>query len=171
MKTVVICAMACAILCLFGSSATAGMADCVNDVMTKPFPAEPAEPPIRNLLRCANSMMNVTAPYWVEFARYGKSECSDALREAQSLASQCADDRIVAAVESAKGKDDLRAAVKDYYIKQKALVTAWGPSSGQTVIGYKRDLSHAEAEADAAWDKVRLEGKLAGIPLDPKNGK
>lgn len=154
------------IACGVSDFSHAGMTDCVNDKTTSPIALE-GEHPIRRLMACANTLMGVTAPYWVEFSRYGKAECSSALREAQQSARQCADDRVVAAVESAKGKDDLKAAVKDYYIKQKAYVDSWGPNPGQTVIGYKSDLAHAQAAADSAWDKVMLEGKLVGVPLGP----
>lgn len=151
------------LICTMAHQARAGVCD---DPKAKPGSAEGVHP-IKALRYCVSPMVTMSAGYWASLGRMGDSECAAAPQNAYTEANQCLEERIVSAVDSAKGKDDLRAAVKDFYIKQKALVSAW-LIGGQSTASYKAILRDADSAMDSAWDKVQLEAKLAGVSLEQK---
>jgi len=150
---------------MYASVCNAGVC---NDPKAMPGSAEGAHP-IKALQYCINPMVTASAGYWASLGRMGDAECAQAPQLAYTEANQCLEERIVGAVNSANGKDDLRAAVKDFYIKQKALVNAW-LIGGQSVAAYKAGLDDADSAMVSAWDKVKLEAKLAGVSLDVQKG-
>jgi hypothetical protein len=66
---------------------------------------------------------------------------------------QCIDDNLKPAIAAAGDHTDLKDAIKTYYIKARAYVGSWDSPSEDT----------SESEESQAWDRVRMERKIAGI--------
>jgi hypothetical protein len=82
-------------------------------------------------------------------------------RYPSSKASQCFEDRLPAALASAGDAPDLRAAVKEFYVKGTAVAAGLQPAPGETQRAYDQRIAGPEHELDEARARLRMEAKLA----------
>lgn len=76
----------------------------------------------------------------------------------------CLDSKIGAAVEVAKGHDDARNAVKDYFIVRKSYVDGLYPHPGETHGSYSARIASAHDVQDQKFERAKLEWELAKLP-------
>lgn len=143
-------------------------AHCAKQPAELTIPENADASPIKRVMLCVTPMQDISLPMMTDLAFQGVSACLPPIGLIQEAMQKCVDDRIAAAVEAAKGKDDLRTAIKDFYLKIKAQIAAYMPAATQSKIAYRVDLSHAKRDADMAADKVILEAKLAAVSLEHK---
>jgi hypothetical protein len=125
--------------------------------------AQDAVTPVETLIRCqiaGGIVMMTIAGYVAEGDTSHMAESNAAFDKGL----ECLDANIKQAVASVGANLDARNAIKDFYAKASAYLTAAKPipSEGRRVYDARRD--SARGELDAASAKLRLEMKLASAP-------
>ncbi len=127
------------------------------------IPANDQAPPIPRLYGCITPAQLELLPLNAESYMLGLAADGQKILEAQHVMAACNDDRVKAAVEAAGSNQDLREAVKTFYVKQQSLIDAYLPRGEQSKVTFRAGLTKAQTDRDEAWSRVQLEMKLAGL--------
>ncbi len=127
------------------------------------IPANDQAPPIPRLYGCITPAQLELLPLNAESYMLGLAADGQKILEAQHVMAACNDDRVKAAVEAAGSNQDLREAVKIFYVKQQSLIDAYLPRGEQSKVTFRAGLTKAQTDRDEAWSRVQLEMKLVGL--------